>query len=149
MVRGRIDLVIRFVKGAVPEVVVFSTGWVAHGAQVADEASGVSGPRLAGVLPPLAFRAKRRADPEFIMEWFNTEADRLHFLRNGKTTSGLGTLNSNDIRTAPVPLPPDLDTQRTVVQRLREVRRKAGAKRQQAAKLREAAWADFLTAIFR
>lgn len=44
--------------------------------------------------------------PEYAMIWFNTEAGRDHFFRAGKTTSGLGTINSNVIRAAPIPLPP-------------------------------------------
>ncbi|NQU74701.1 MAG: restriction endonuclease subunit S, partial [Planctomycetes bacterium] len=47
---------------------------------------------------------KARLDPsmalsEFIMEWFNTETGRMHFFRNAKTTSGLGTINSTEVRT--------------------------------------------------
>lgn len=91
---------------------------------------------------------QRRADPEFIMEWFNTEAGRRHFFRNAKTTSGLGTLNSTDIRTAPVPLPDNLNVQRQIVRALREARRKAETLREEARQRRDAAWADFQTAIF-
>ncbi len=91
---------------------------------------------------------KTKADPEFLMEWFNTEAGRMHFFRNAKTTTGLGTLNSTDIRTAPVPLPEGLDVQRKIVRKLREVRTRAAAKRTEAARLRAQAWADFLGAIF-
>ncbi len=91
---------------------------------------------------------KSKADPEFLMEWFNTEAGRMHFFRNAKTTTGLGTLNSTDIRTAPVPLPESLDEQRKIVRKLREARTRAAAKRTEAARLRAQAWADFLGAIF-
>lgn len=91
---------------------------------------------------------QRRADPEFIMEWFNTEAGRQHFFRNAKTTSGLGTLNSTDIRTAPVPLPDNLEIQKQIVRALREARREAGDLRKEAKSLSDAAKADFLTAIF-
>jgi type I restriction enzyme, S subunit len=91
---------------------------------------------------------KRRADPEFVMEWFNTDAGRQHFFRNAKTTSGLGTLNSNDIRTAPLPLPPSLDEQRRIVWTLRETRRVAGEHRAIAGKVRTAAWGEFLAAVF-
>ena len=91
---------------------------------------------------------KQRVDPEFLMEWFNTDAGRMHFFRNAKTTSGLGTLNSTDIRTAPVPLPNTVEAQRRIVKNLREGRARASAKRTKAAKLRSAVWNDFLTAIF-
>lgn len=91
---------------------------------------------------------QRRADPEFIMEWFNTEAGRQHFFRNAKTTSGLGTLNSTDIRTAPVPLPDNLEVQKQIVHALREARRQAREFREEVKRLSDAASADFLTAIF-
>lgn len=91
---------------------------------------------------------KKKVDSEFLMEWFNTEAGRMHFFRNAKTTSGLVTLNSTDIRTAPVPLPESLDEQRKIVRKLREARDRAATKRTEAARLRSQAWADFLGAIF-
>ncbi len=91
---------------------------------------------------------KAKADSEFLMEWFNTDAGRMHFFRNAKTTTGLGTLNSTDIRTAPVPLPESLDAQRKIVRKLREARSRAIAKRTEAERLRSQAWADFLGAIF-
>ena len=91
---------------------------------------------------------KQKADSEFLMEWFNTEAGRIHFFRNAKTTTGLVTLNSTDIRTAPVPLPESLDAQRKIVRKLREARNRAAARRKEAERLRSQAWADFLGAIF-
>lgn len=91
---------------------------------------------------------KKKVDSEFLMEWFNTEAGRMHFFRNAKTTSGLVTLNSTDIRTAPVPLPESLDEQRKIVRKLREARNRAATKRTETARLRSQAWADFLGAIF-
>jgi type I restriction enzyme, S subunit len=91
---------------------------------------------------------KTKADSEFLMEWFNTEAGRSHFFRNSKTTTGLGTLNSTDIKTAPVPLPESLDEQRKLVQQLRQARSRVGAKRTEAERLRSQAWTDFVSAIF-
>ena len=90
----------------------------------------------------------RRVDPEFLLEWFNTDAGRQHFFRNAKTTSGLGTLNSTDIRTAPVPLPPTIAEQQRIVEKLREARRRAEAVRQEAARIKGAAWREFLNAVF-
>src|SRR5207247_2495959 len=91
---------------------------------------------------------KKKADAEFLMEWFNTDAGRMHFFRNAKTTSGLLTLNSTDIKTAPVPLPESLDEQRKTVRKLREARSRVATKRNEAERLRSQAWADFLGAIF-
>jgi type I restriction enzyme S subunit len=91
---------------------------------------------------------RRRVDPEFLMEWFNTDAGRQHFFRNSKTTSGLGTLNSTDIRTAPVPLPPTVEEQKEIVEQLRAARRNAEIIRQDAARIRNGAMNDFLNAVF-
>ncbi len=44
--------------------------------------------------------------PGYAMTWFNTETGRDHFFRSAKTSSGLGTINSSELRAAPIPLPP-------------------------------------------
>lgn len=57
--------------------------------------------------------------PEFAMTWFNTGIGRSHFFRAAKTSSGLGTINSAEVRSAPIPLPP-LDVQRDIMRRVKE-----------------------------
>ena len=89
-----------------------------------------------------------RMDPEFALEWFNTEAGRFHFLSNAKTTSGLMTLNSQDIKTAPVPVPESKELQKELVAQLRAARAGAIELRQAATKMRVAADAAFAGAIF-
>ena len=89
-----------------------------------------------------------RACPEFIAEWFNTEVGRMHFFRNAKTTSGLGTINSSEVKTAPLPLPEDTATQVAIVQLLRKGREAVTSKRKQAAELRTVAWNEFIAAVF-
>lgn len=69
--------------------------------------------------------------PEFVMIWFNTEVGRNHFFLSAKTTSGLGTINSTEVRNAPIPIPP-LDVQRAIV-------RQVEAGRADIARLRERA----------
>jgi type I restriction enzyme S subunit len=91
---------------------------------------------------------QEKAVPEFIMEWFNTEAGRMHFFRNAKTTSGLGTINSTEVRKAPVPLPDDLKVQEAIVRSLRDARAKATRTRDSASNIRTAAWNEFITGIF-
>ena len=85
--------------------------------------------------------------PEFAMAWFNSDAGRNHFFKSGKTTSGLGTIISQVIRTAPIPLP-DIETQRDWVAKLAGTQAEAQAKRTQAATLRQSAWATFEAALF-
>jgi type I restriction enzyme S subunit len=85
--------------------------------------------------------------PEFAMAWFNSDAGRDHFFKSGKTTSGLGTINSKVIRTAPIPLP-DIETQRDWVTKLTGTLAEAQTKRTAAATLRQSAWAAFEAALF-
>lgn len=85
--------------------------------------------------------------PEFAMAWFNSEAGRNHFFKSGKTTSGLGTINSKVIRTAPIPLP-DIEKQRSCVAKLALTQSEAQSKRTEAAALRQSAWQQFEAALF-
>lgn len=55
-----------------------------------------------------------RVLPEFSMIWFNTELGKDHFFRSVKTSSGLGTINSTELRAAPIPIP-SLDSQRQLI----------------------------------
>lgn len=55
--------------------------------------------------------------PDFAMTWFNTELGRGHFFRAAKSSSGLGTINSSEVRNAPLPLPP-LNVQKKIMQRV-------------------------------
>jgi type I restriction enzyme S subunit len=71
--------------------------------------------------------------PEFAMTWFNTELGRGHFFRAAKTSSGLGTINSEEVRNAPIPLPP-LEVQREIVRRVEEGRAEIAREREAAAK---------------
>lgn len=87
-------------------------------------------------------------DPEFVMEWFATESGKEHFLRNAKTTSGLFTLNSSDIRTAPIPIPDSVSAQRALVLKLRSERAKATGMRTEAARGRVRASEMFAGAVF-
>ena len=89
-----------------------------------------------------------RACPDFIAEWFNTDIGRMHFYRNAKTTSGLWTINSTVVKTAPVPLPEDTAMQFAIVELLRKGREAVALKRKQAATLRTNAWNDFIAAVF-
>ena len=59
--------------------------------------------------------------PEFAMTWFNTEVGKNHFFRNAKTSSGLGTINSTELRAAPIPIPP-LTVQHKIMERVFKLR---------------------------
>lgn len=72
--------------------------------------------------------------PDYAMTWFNTEVGRSHFFRAAKSSSGLGTINSSEVKTAPVPLPP-LDIQRELVTQITAARERVTAKRAAAHKL--------------
>jgi type I restriction enzyme S subunit len=79
--------------------------------------------------------------PDYAMTWFNTDAGKDHFFRSAKTSSGLGTINSTELRAAPIPLP-SLPIQRQIVERVAK-RRAEIAKLKADAKARaDAAKAD-------
>jgi len=88
---------------------------------------------------------KNRLLSEFA--WFNSDAGRDHFFKSGKTTSGLGTINSTVIRTAPIPLPL-IDTQRDLIDGLSMAQTKADQVRTEAATLHQSAWTFFESALF-
>ena len=67
------------------------------------------------------------------MIWFNAELGRGHFFRAAKTSSGLGTINSEQVRNAPLPLPP-LKVQREIVRRVEESCAEIACEREQAAR---------------
>ena len=79
--------------------------------------------------------------PTFAMTWFNTDVGRGHFFRSAKTSSGLGTINSSEVRAAPIPLP-HLEVQREIVdmvsrQRARIAEERKAAEQHQAQAARE------------
>lgn len=85
--------------------------------------------------------------PDFAMAWFNIAAGRDHFFQSGKTTSGLGTINSSVIRSAPIPLPPISD-QRRLMEILANASQSAATKLTEAQTLRASAWTAFESALF-
>lgn len=85
--------------------------------------------------------------PDFAMAWFNIAAGRDHFFQSGKTTSGLGTINSSVIRSAPIPLPPISD-QRRLMEVLANASQSAATKLTEAQTLRASAWTAFESALF-
>ena len=85
--------------------------------------------------------------PEFAANWFNSASGRAHFFEEGKTTSGLGTINSTVVKSAPLPLPP-VDVQITMTASLDEARAAAASLRTKAKETRAAAWADFERAVY-
>lgn len=72
--------------------------------------------------------------PDYAMTWFNSEIGRSHFFRAAKTSSGLGTINSNEVRNAPIPLPP-LAIQKKLVAEVTAARERIASERAAAAKL--------------
>lgn len=75
--------------------------------------------------------APSRILTDYAMTWFNTEAGKDHFFRSVKTSSGLGTINSTELRAAPIPLPP-LTIQRELVAKVTAQREKIAALKAEA-----------------
>jgi len=78
---------------------------------------------------------------DYAMTWFNTELGKDHFFRNVKSSSGLGTINSTELRAAPIPLPP-LFIQRELVAKVTAQREQIAALKAQAAQNAEEAKTD-------
>lgn len=68
---------------------------------------------------------------DYAMTWFNTEAGKDHFFRSVKTSSGLGTINSSELRAAPIPLPPP-SVQRVLVANVTAQRQRIAALKAEA-----------------
>jgi len=79
--------------------------------------------------------------PEYVMTWFNTELGRSHFFRSAKTSSGLGTINSQEVKKAPIPLPP-LETQQAILEKVHASRAEIARQKERAAQLRREAEAE-------
>ena len=92
---------------------------------------------------------KGRVLPEFVLEYINSRQGQAYFRSKAKRTTNLSSINSKEVASMPMPLPSTAKEQESVLTALHRERERAAGKRKQAAKLREAAWADFLTAIFR
>ena len=71
--------------------------------------------------------------PEYAMRWFNTEAGKEHFFHHVKTSSGLGTINSTELKAAPLPLPPPA-VQRELVESTEATLSRAASLRGEAAR---------------
>lgn len=57
--------------------------------------------------------------PMYAMVWFNSSAGKQHFFNNVKSSSGLGSINSSELRAAPIPLPP-LKIQQTIIAKVEQ-----------------------------
>lgn len=79
--------------------------------------------------------------PDYAMTWFNTSAGKDHFFRNVKTSSGLGSINSTELRAAPIPLP-TIAVQRQIADRVAERRDEIAKLRADAKAPADAAKAD-------
>ncbi len=90
---------------------------------------------------------KSQVNPDFAAHWFNSEPGRAHFFEQGKTTSGLGTINSSVVRSASMPLP-SLEDQSLLAATLDTAIDTAKKLRKQAASIRTTAWTGFEAAVY-
>jgi type I restriction enzyme S subunit len=79
--------------------------------------------------------------PEYLLEYMQTQPARSYFRSRAKFTTNLASINSNDLRELPIPLPP-LDIQRTIVARVQAGRTEIAQLRGEAEQIRRAARAE-------
>jgi type I restriction enzyme S subunit len=72
--------------------------------------------------------------PHYVLEYMHTSPARNYFRSRAKQTTNLASLNSNDLRGLPLPLPP-LNVQRGIVEMVAQKRAEVARERQAAAKL--------------
>ena len=90
---------------------------------------------------------RSHVSPEFAAYWFNSASGRAHFFEEGKTTSGLGTINSTVVKSALLPLPP-VDLQIAMAVALDDACADAAGLRGRAEEARARAWVDFESAVY-
>ena len=90
---------------------------------------------------------KSQVNPNFAAHWFNSEPGRAHFFELGKTTSGLGTINSSVVRSALIPLP-NLGDQSLLTATLDTAIDTARKLREQANSMCATAWTRFEAAVY-
>ena len=102
------------------------------------------------IFPDKLIRLRIKNDalvPDFLWRLLQLPNMRAQIESYARTAVGNFAIGSSDIADFQIPLPLQ-KVQRGLVQKLREARSKAAAKRTEAARLRAQAWADFLGAIF-
>lgn len=86
------------------------------------------------------------AFPEYVLEYMQTPPARSYFRSRAKFTTHLASINSNDLRELPIPLPP-LDTQRDILQDVQAGRAEIARLRDEAARVRRDARAQVAALI--
>ena len=90
----------------------------------------------------LKVRVNREAAiPEYVLEYMQTPPARSYFRSRAKFTTHLASINSNDLRELPVPLPP-LDIQRDILQDVQAGRAEIARLRADAERVRRTARAE-------
>ena len=84
---------------------------------------------------------QQAAIPDYILEYMQTPPARSYFRSRAKFTTHLASINSNDLRELPIPLPP-VDTQRDILQDVQAGRAEIARLRADAERVRRAARAE-------
>ena len=88
-----------------------------------------------------------KAIPEFILAVINSSYGQGYFRTKAKQTTNLASINSKEVATFPLPLPP-LDEQRTLINALQSGQAESARLRAAAAALRTDAWRRFETSVY-
>jgi type I restriction enzyme, S subunit len=79
--------------------------------------------------------------PEYVLEYMQTNPARTYFRSRAKFTTNLASINSNDLRGLPIPVPP-LNVQQELVDKVSDKRQEIAALKVQAGQKTEQAKAD-------
>lgn len=88
-----------------------------------------------------------KALPEFVLSVINSRYGKAYFLAKAKRTTNLASINSKEVGSFPLPLPP-IDIQKALVESLFEQQQVAKSKRKEAEQARARAWLEFETAVY-
>ncbi|MFO1138435.1 MAG: hypothetical protein U1E41_05125 [Paracoccus sp. (in: a-proteobacteria)] len=88
-----------------------------------------------------------KALPEFVLSVINSSYGQAYFRSKAKRTTNLASINSKEVGSFPLPLP-TVPEQQDMIDQLFAGQAAAKQKRDEAAKARAKAWADFETAVY-
>ena len=88
-----------------------------------------------------------KVDPEFVLAVINSSYGQTYFRSKAKRTTNLASINSKEVSSFPLPIPP-VNEQRSLVHAWLQERQAADGMRRRATAARTSAWRSFETAVY-